>query len=90
MRLPGQSTFCACLSSILVAASSSTAQAHPGHVHEVVPAASPWHYWLQPEHAIINGVLAAIAAGIAVVVYSRWQAARRARRMTPLPIARRR
>lgn len=74
---------------MLAAASSSAAYAHPGHAHEVVPAASPWHYWLQPEHAIVNGILAAIIAGVSLLVYFRWQAARRAQRMSPLPVARR-
>lgn len=89
MRLACRSALSVCACFIL-AATTSVAHAHPGHAHEVVPAASPWHYWLQPEHAMINGVLTAVVVGIAVVIYSRWQSAQRARRLTPLPVARRR
>ncbi len=90
MRLACRSTFCTCASLILAVVGSSVAHAHPGHAHEVVPAASPWHYWLQPEHALVNGTLVAIVAAIAIVVYLRWQAARRLQHMSPLPVARRR
>lgn len=89
MRLACRSALSAYTLLILVAATSPAVYAHPGHAHELVPAASPWHYWLQPEHAIINGMLAAIIAGVSLVVYLRWQAARRAQRMSPLPVARR-
>ena len=45
---------------VLIVASSRVANAHPGHAHAVIPAESAWHYWLQPEHALITGVLLAI------------------------------
>lgn len=90
MRLACRSVSTLCQSAVLLAALAPAAYAHPGHAHEVVSAASPWHYWLQPEHAIINGTLLAIGAGVATVAYSRWQAARRASRMIPLPARRRR
>lgn len=86
---------CRCVSSLcqslaLVALISPAVYAHPGHAHEVVSAASPWHYWLQPEHALINGTLLAVAVGLATLTYSRWQAARNANRLTPLPAQRHR
>lgn len=90
MRLACHSVVSLCHSLVLVAVISSAAYAHPGHAHEVVPAVSPWHYWLQPEHAMVNGALSAVLAAIAFVVYSRWQTARRTQRMIPLPVARRR
>lgn len=90
MRLACRSTFYMCASLILAVAGPSAAHAHPGHAHELVPAASPWHYWLQPEHAIVNGTLVAILAAVGLISYLRWQATRRVQRMRPLPVARRR
>ena len=73
-----------------VTVGSLVAQAHPGHAQELVSAESPWHYWLQPEHAMFSGVVLAMLGGFILAIYPRWVAARRAQRMTPLPVVRRR
>ncbi len=74
----------------IVSAISLVAQAHPGHTHDVVPTQSAWHYWLQPEHAMMNGVLLALPIVLFLAVSRRWIALRSVQRMTPLPVHRRR
>ncbi|MEZ6149781.1 MAG: hypothetical protein R3C09_06635 [Pirellulaceae bacterium] len=73
----------------VVAAISLVAQAHPGHAHQLVPAQSAWHYWLQPEHAMINWVLLSLPVVLLLVAGRRWIALRRAQRLSPVPVARR-
>lgn len=74
----------------IVSAVTLVAQAHPGHAHEVVPAQSAWHYWLQPEHAMISWVLLALPTVFLLALSRRWIAIRRAQQLTPVPVARRR
>lgn len=74
---------------VVVSAVSLVAQAHPGHAHEVVPAQSAWHYWLQPEHAMISWVLLALPMVFLLAASRRWIAMRRAQRLTPVPVAHR-
>ncbi len=73
----------------VVSAVSLVAQAHPGHAREVVPAQSAWHYWLQPEHAMISWVLFALTIVFLLAASRRWIAMRRAQRLTPVPVSRR-
>ncbi|MCA9180051.1 MAG: hypothetical protein KDA51_01325 [Planctomycetales bacterium] len=73
----------------VVAAVSLVAQAHPGHAQQVVPAQSAWHYWLQPEHAMISWVLLALPIVFVLVASRRLIAMRRSQRLTPVPVARR-
>lgn len=50
---------------VLVASVASVAQAHPHHVHTVIPADSGWHFVLQPEHAMVWWIGLAILLGVA-------------------------
>ena len=72
----------------IVSVVSLVAQAHPGHTHEVVPATSAWHYWLQPEHAMFTWVLSALPIVFFLAASRRWLSIRRAQHMTPLLVAR--
>ncbi len=78
------------LSLAIVSAVPLAAQAHPGHAHEVVPAQSAWHYWLQPEHAMVSWVLLALSMAFLFAASRHWGAKRRAQRLTPVPVPRRR
>ncbi len=78
----------ASLTVVLIVATSRVASAHPGHAHVVVSAASPWHYWLQPEHALVTGVLLAIATAALLTSVRRWQAQRQAALLRPLAVSR--
>lgn len=71
----------------IVSVVSLVAQAHPGHTHEIIPAQSAWHYWLQPEHAMISWVLLALPIAFFLAASRRWIATRRAQRMVPLPVS---
>ena len=73
----------------IVSAISLVAQAHPGHTHDVVPTQSAWHYWLQPEHAMISWVLLSLPIVFLLVVSRRLIAMRHALRLSPAPVARR-
>ncbi|MEO8271508.1 MAG: hypothetical protein ABI557_17425 [Aureliella sp.] len=74
----------------IVSTITLVANAHPGHAHEVVPADSAWHYFLQPEHAMFSGVLLALPIVLFLAICRRWFAMRIAQVMLPVPVPRRR
>ncbi len=76
------------LSLPLVALSCAGAQAHPGHAREVVAAESPWHYLLQPEHALLVGIGLALLAGFTVMTTLRLKAKRRHQQLQPIRVRR--
>lgn len=76
------------LSIPLVAATGASAYAHPGHTHEMVAAESPWHYFLQPEHALITGIALAVISGFFVMGYLRMVVQRNQRQLQPLRVRR--
>ncbi len=74
------------LSLPLFALGSSQASAHPGHSREVVAAESPWHYILQPEHALSTGIGLAVMAGAAGATALRIQTVRRRQEMRSIRV----
>lgn len=76
------------LAPLLVAATGAVAYAHPGHAHEIVTAESPWHYLLQPEHALITGIALAVISGFFVTGYLRMMVKRNQRLLQPLRVRR--
>lgn len=66
----------------------STVHAHPGHAREAVAAESPWHYVLQPEHAVTTGIGVAIIGGLAGVTALRTQTKQRQLKMQPIRVRR--
>ncbi len=67
---------------------SANVHAHPGHAREVVSAESPWHFVLQPEHALTTGIGVAIVAGLAGVTTLRIQSKQRQPKMQPIRVRR--
>lgn len=65
---------------------SSIALAHPGHAHEAVPAESPWHFLLQPEHALVSGIGLVAIFTVSLVVWSRIASVRRQQRLQPIRV----
>lgn len=67
---------------------STDVHAHPGHAREAVAAESPWHYVLQPEHALTTGIGVAIIGGLAGVTARRIQIKQRQLKMQPIRVRR--
>ena len=76
------------LSLPLVVVSAAVAYAHPGHAHEVVAAESPWHYFVQPEHALITGIALAVISGFLVMGYLRVMVKRSQQQLQPIRVRR--